>query len=193
MCYECIKENIKLIGLLFFFLVLLLLLSTSNIKADSYSQDIVGFGTCNSDVTINGLKDNMRTENGEFAIGRQFKIEGDDSYLFSGFQVENGTKTSFISSGNLGNLSHSINIRDATDLYATSEYLVEGRTVQDSVDETVSTFISGQSILNLTFINGTSQEKVRGVTFRNCKGLSPDFVSTTDLNGTFTIRSEVST
>lgn len=190
MCYECVRINkgtfLILLGVIF---CLLLLLDT-DAKADTYKQDIIGFGAVNSDINFYGLGDHIRSTDGDFAIGRQLQISSEGNSLFSGFELKNASDGTYRSWGVIGNTAHSVDINKAKDVFIISQFSSELKTINDGIEEPTESYFGGLSSINGTF-NGSSVEKLSTIEQNDCKGNKPLDISETRLYGSFEINSEV--
>ena len=168
-----------LLGIIF----LVLCFSTSG--AYQLSQDFVGVGSVNSEIRSENFKSVIRAESGEFAIGNQ--VTQDSS--FSGFHLINGLGGVYRVNGQIADLSHSININDASAIFLTSKFerTSQNANEMDNNDETIS---GGSSIISGNF-TGDAIEKIRSVKYAGCKGNKPLDLSTIRVNGTFEINSKV--
>lgn len=161
-------------------LIYILLLLTLTAYADSYNADVIGEGFIDSHINFNDLGTDFRSSEGEFGIGIQLK----ETSLFSGAELYNSSDGVYRSWGKIGGVSHSVSLMNVQKMYGTSVFSFEENVLEDGINETTGSFISGQSQLNITY-TGYGIEKVRGVSEKN----TPLEIGTTRANGTITITS----
>jgi len=164
------------------FISLLLLPST---VADRYESDIIGDGAISSYVNFNDLGTYFRTSQGQFGLGVQLT----DSTLFSGAELYNSSDGVYRSWGKIGEVSHSIALSNLLEMYGTSVFAFELNPINDTVDQTVESFYTGQTAMNINY-TGYGVEKVRGVTIGS-KGNKPLEIGTVRANGTIQVNSKV--
>jgi len=150
-------------------------------RAFEYNQDVAGSGSAESRFEVDRIGDVARGDGDVIVIGHKITDSPDEETMFSGFQM-NGTRGTFRVWGQMGDTSHWLDIRDATDLYATAAF-------RSSWDETNLSNGGGSSSIEANF-TGSSEEEVISLE-TGCKGTKPIQIGDTELSGTFQIKSEV--
>ncbi len=156
--------------------------------ADTYNQDVVGYGKVFSDFRLGDyLGDVIRGDGTGIEIGRQVNTTDTQDKVFSGFRM-NGSDGTFRVWGMMGGVSHSLSINDATAIDATAAFRSTTTDTLDSIDEVNGTISGGVSVIKANF-TGNAEEEVIGLS----GGLHsrPVKLGETELKGTFHIESGV--
>ncbi len=161
------------------------LIACFNGSASTFSQDIVGDGSITSSIHFGDVGNFVRAESGSFAVGNKLTVEENSLGWYSGFNLENGSDGSYRVWGRIGDTSHSININDASGIYMIGQYYATGNMSND-MDVNGEYVNGGQTSISGNF-TGSSVEKIRA----ESENGKPIDLSTTRLDGTFEINSEV--
>lgn len=179
------KTHLEIAGVL---ICLALLVVASNIgSADDYNLDAKGHGNITSEVRLgDSVGSNTKATDSDIVIGIQLTAEDNVTKLFSGMKLNNGTGGQYRVWGLIGPTSHSISVRNATDIFGTMSIKNEQVELEDIMNETTGYDYAGQSSLNITF-TGEATEQVVSEGGRG----QPVDLSSTKYIGMFEIKSEV--